>query len=578
MPGPFDPEVMAEIYAGLIDMVLLKGTLLVLAAAIACYTLRKSSASIRHGVWAAAFFALLALPVMRLAAPQSDLTIVGVRSFSVATSIPQVRPTESAVPAVQERAEEPIPRSAAAPLVRGPITTIGMARSYRWIVAIWFAGFLLQLTRLGAHLRAVGRLRARAEPCPDHVRRRVRRVADELGLRRAPVTIVSPDLQIPSTFGIIRPTVGLPRTIDGWPSSQLEAALLHELAHLKRRDYVTHLIAGFVKAVYWVNPAVWYAERRLDMERERACDDGVVIERVDPVRYAEYLMSLALSGRQSAAQPVLSFANRSSLTERIRSLLDRAQARAPLGRTARLGIVAVAAVLLAGAGAIETFGVVQSTGQGVAALSDRDPIVRRYAAWAAGESENPTHVDELIEHLADPDARVRVVSAWALGEIKDRRAVAPLTVLLADEDARVREMAALAIGEIEDPSGLAALREAGPAVVSEDARAWAIAQIEHVDGYSEVFAGALTDPEIHVEVHARNLPLYLEQLADADPGVRARAAERLGLLGAPEAVDALLDALEDEDPAVRATAVWALDEINPSRARRASPASPHRTD
>jgi beta-lactamase regulating signal transducer with metallopeptidase domain len=546
--GLVDPSVMAELYAGFIDLVLLKGTAVVVAAAIVCCALRRSSASIRHGVWATAFIVLLALPALRVVAPRSDLTVVGVRSPWIAVSIPETVAAETPTLPVKARLGERVRSSAAMPTApaQPTVTTVGVAPHYRWIVGIWFVGLLLQLARFGGHLRAVRRLRARAELCPDHLRRRVHRAAAELGLRRLPVTIVSPEIAVPSTFGVTRPTLVLPRAISGWSSDQLDAALLHELAHLRRRDYLTHLIAAFVKATYWVNPAVWYAGHRLDMERERACDDGVVVDRVDPIRYAEYLMSLAWSGRQPATQPVLSFATRSSLPERVKSLLDQAQARTPLGSTTRGAMVALAAVAIAAGGAIEIFGVVQSPGQGAAALSDPDPSIRRYAAWAAGESESPAHVDELVEHLSDPDARVRAVSAWALGEIKDPRAVEALTALLADDDDRVREMAALAIGEIEDPAGLAALREAGPAVVS--------------------FAGALAHPDVRVP----DLPRYLEQLADADPGIRALAAERLGLLGAPEAVDPLLDALEDEDPAVRAAAIWALDEINPSRRRSRS--------
>lgn len=567
MSGLGDPEMMAELYASFIDIILLKGTALVIMVAIACHLLRRSSASIRHGIWAAAFLVLLALPALRLAGQPSDLTVFGVSPSVVEASDQEVVPARAPVQSFEgaaARVEEP-GRVASVPKPGGLATAVGATRSYRWIVTIWLVGVLVQLVRFGTHLRAVERLRARARPCPEHIRRRVRRVAGELGLRRTPATIVSPDLEIPSTFGVIRPTIVLPKAIDGWGADQLDAALLHELAHLRRGDYVTHLLAALVKAVYWVNPTVWYAGHRLEMERERACDDGVIVDRVDPVRYAEYLVSLASSGRRSATQPALSLATRSSLAERVGSLLDQAQARAPLGSAGRGALVAVAGLAIATAGAIEIFGVVRSPGQDAAALSDPDPIVRRYAAWVAGESESRAYVDELVERLGDPDARVRAVSAWALGEIKDRRAVEPLVALLADDDARVREMTALAIGEIEDPSGLAALRDAGPAVVSAEARAWAIAQIEGVEGYPEVFAGALADPGDRSEVRIADLPRYLDELVDTDPRVRARAAERLGLLGAPEAVDALLDSLEDEDPAVRAASIWALDEINPSR-------------
>ena len=560
-----DASVVARLYAGVIDVVVIKGTGIVFVAALGCYALRRSSAAIRAAVWAASFLVLLTLPALQLATPRSDVTVVGARTpaASVArlpVSLEDQRPSlEAGARDGSGRAFRPAPTEG-----RRPVATVAIGHWHRWMVAIWCLGLLLQLGRLAAHLHAVRRLRAGAEIGPAGLQSRVQTLAADLGLH-PPIAIISSELEVPSAFGLMRPTVALPRSAARWSKDQLDAALLHEISHLKRRDYATHLVAEFVNAVYWINPAIWYAGRRLDMERERACDDGVVSDRIDPIRYAEYLMSLAWRARERAVQPALSFANRSSLPERVRSLLDRAQTRAPLGTAGRVAIVAIAAAVVVPAAAVEIFGIVQSPAQHATALADPDPLVRRHAAWALGEAESTPNADVLIEHLADSDPRVRAVSAWALGEIKHPRAIAPLTALLEDDDPWVREMAVLAIGEIEDPSGLPALRSADPASVSGEARAWAIAEIELMGDGSDVFAGKL----VHPDVEAANLPRYLEDLGARDPRTRALAAERLGLLGAPEAVDPLLDALGDENPSVRAAAVWALDEINPSSVREA---------
>lgn len=564
--GPLDSSMIAGLYAALLDVVLLKGTGVVLAAAVACLAFRRSSAALRHGIWAAAFLSLLALCLIRPVGPATDLTIVGLRPPPNATG---ARVTDVAPgPAIATRPAARATGDPVAPVVRDPrrrtLTAVGTTRLHAWVVAIWLVGLLLHLARFGAHLRAARALGRRAEPCPDRVRRRVRAIAARLNLRRVPTALVSPEVAVPGTFGIIRPTVILPRDAGAWSDERLEAALLHEMAHLGRRDYLTHLVAACVKAAYWMNPVVWWAGRRLEAERERACDDGAVAGRIDAIRYAEHLLSFAWSGREGSARPLLPLVGRSSLSERIRSLLDRAQARTPLGRGARTAIAATATLAVLAAGSIEGFGAVQGVARQVAGLSSPDPLERRRAAWSLGEAEDPAALSPLIERLADPDPTVRAVAAWALGEIKHPDAVEPLVALLGDPDARVREMAALAIGEIEEPTGLAPLREAGPAAVSDAARRWAISQIEGAEAYPEVFAGSLAEPR----VRASDLPRYLEELRDPVPRVRAVAAEKLGLLGAPEAVEPLLGVLEDPDAAVRAAAVWALDEINPSRPGR----------
>ncbi len=555
---------LAEFYAGFIDIVLVKGTAVVLAALATVIMLRRSSASMRHAVWAAAFVALLALPVLRSVAPP-EMTLVGVRGPSIeATAIEgssghsfvsglgSLSAMAASVPVA--RPSSPTPETAA---------TVSIPRPYRWIVGVWLLGLAVHLARFGAHLLALRRLKLGAQRSSPAVHRRVGALAAELGLRRVPATIVSPDMPVPGTFGLLRPTVVLPTDAAGWPSDQFDAAVLHELAHLRRGDYAMHLVAAFVRAVYWVNPMVLYAGLRLELERERACDDGVVLDRIDPIRYAEHLMRLAWRGREAGVPMTLSFANRSSLPGRVRSLLDRTQTRVRIRGRTSLAIAAITALALVPILTIEIFGLVPSSSQ-AAGLSDPDPITRRHAAWALGESERAAGVESLLERLTDPEPSVRAVAAWALGEIKDARAVESLRLALTDDDAVVREMAVLAIGEIADPSGLPVLREAGGSVVSDEVRSWAIDEILTGGNARPVFAGQLS----LLSPPTTDVPGFVRQLGDPDPRLRAQAAESLGLLGASEAVDDLLDALTDRDPAVRAVVVWALDEINPSETKQ----------
>lgn len=214
---------------------------------------------------------------------------------------------------------------------------------------------------------------------------------------------------------------------------------------------------------------------------------------------------------------------------------------------------------------------------------------RLRAAWWLAEHESSRGTGPLIAALDDSDADVRLVSAWALGEIKDKAAIDPLIeTLKTDRDPFVREMAVLSLGEIESRRALDVLREARER--SDDLAkpvAWAEGEILQ-EGTKQVWAGEAVKITDIVREHGRIISLkvrgldyseevdrLLVQLHSSSPKKRREAALNLGLLGMADryeslndiesVVDGLIAALRDSEPEVRARAVWALDEINPSR-------------
>jgi HEAT repeat protein len=219
--------------------------------------------------------------------------------------------------------------------------------------------------------------------------------------------------------------------------------------------------------------------------------------------------------------------------------------------------------------------------QRVRELQDDDPLVRRYAAWALGELEDTRGVRPLSEGLEDRNADVRLVAAWALGEIKDNMAIPPLIDLLEDDDPLVREMAVLALGEIEHPAAVEPLSEAYRRESGlREPVIWALGEIGGREADAEraaIFAawgrGSWDNDEVwtgrlgstEASPMGDDVNALLVALADDDPWMRRSAAEVLGCLDDERAVDGLLDALRDPESSVRAMAIWALDEINPSR-------------
>ena len=82
-------------------------------------------------------------------------------------------------------------------------------------------------------------------------------------------------MTMPMVCGVWRPQIVMPRSAADWSDARCRVVVLHELAHIKRRDCLTQVVAQMVCATYWFNPIVWLAARRLRAERERACDDLV---------------------------------------------------------------------------------------------------------------------------------------------------------------------------------------------------------------------------------------------------------------------------------------------------------------
>ena len=132
---------------------------------------------------------------------------------------------------------------------------------------------------------------------------------------------------MPMAWGIFRPSVLMPADADAWPDDRLRIVLLHELAHVKRRDCLTHLFAQVACAAYWFNPLAWMAVRRLRAERERACDDLVLAAGTRGSDYANQLLEIARvmqGGRFPGvlAGASLAMAHRSQLEGRLIAILD----------------------------------------------------------------------------------------------------------------------------------------------------------------------------------------------------------------------------------------------------------------
>jgi hypothetical protein len=215
-----------------------------------------------------------------------------------------------------------------------------------WAAAAWGAGALLGLARFAAGSVGLARLARRARPADDPAwGAALQRLARELGVRRPVTLLVGRAGTVPVTWGVVYPVVLLPADADAWSAERRRLVLLHELAHVARLDALTQLLARLAGAVFWFNPLVALAARRLRAERERACDDLVLAAGVRATAYADDLLDLVRTlGAAPAGSAALAMARRSEFEGRLLAILDPA---APRARTSARR--ALAAATLAGA-------------------------------------------------------------------------------------------------------------------------------------------------------------------------------------------------------------------------------------
>ncbi|MDP6443280.1 MAG: M56 family metallopeptidase [Pirellulaceae bacterium] len=236
---------------------------------------------------------------------------------------------------------------------------------------------------------------------------RLQWVCVELGIKRSVRLLVSAERAVPMTWGVFRSHLLLPAVAAEWSERLLESVLRHELAHIRRRDCLTQLLAQWMAAVYWFNPLAWLAVDRLRWEREAACDDLVLGSGLRATDYAESLLNISISanGQQPPAAAV-AMSESERLEARMLQILDPHRQRRPMSRLSMVGVGSLALALAAT----------------TAAVSTRSPIG---SAQAAGVNR----VD-LAESVAAVAAAARVAAAT------DSSAAAPTELLASDWSGR----------------------------------------------------------------------------------------------------------------------------------------------
>jgi uncharacterized protein (TIGR03435 family) len=269
-------EFWKESWAAAIANHLWQSTLVMLVAWLLTLMLKRNQAQTRYGVWMVASLKLLV--------PFSLLTAIGkwLRPASVPTiESPQITDTmvKMAHPFLQST-QSPVSFTAAFSESAAAVLPDPQHGShvYEILVAVWLCGLLFLLVRWSRDWRTI---------------RATLRSASRIFLPMGVPVFLTSRMIEPGVVGIIRPVLLLPeKIVDRLPAAQLRSILAHESCHVQRRDNLTAAIHMVVEAIFWFHPAVWWIERHLIEERERACDEAVLQLGNEAEVYAESILNV----------------------------------------------------------------------------------------------------------------------------------------------------------------------------------------------------------------------------------------------------------------------------------------------
>ncbi len=368
---------------------ILRATVLLACAGIAAVILARCSAALRHLVWTAAFGSVLVLPALCAVlpawrAPAVALprvwTDLAMNTGSVRATDPNsgeagaaklaTTPADFAAKSHADCDEKAILSKGASPhdkaAIDGGAPPAGGWSSPRGGIpsaafpaiglAIWALGSLLALTWFVAGHVAVRRIARSTVPASGTGWEQVAAQASRsIGFHGRCNLRVSDLTLMPMTWGLLTPRVMLPVCAESWPVECRRLVIMHELAHVQRRDCLTQALAQLVCALLWFHPLAWYGARRMRIERERACDDRVLEADTLASTYAGHLLAVvrALRVPPLSAAGAVSFAHPSQIEGRLLAVLRAGIDRRSVDRGVASRVVALALLLALPLAALE---------------------------------------------------------------------------------------------------------------------------------------------------------------------------------------------------------------------------------
>jgi bla regulator protein blaR1 len=299
-----------------------QSTLCAAAAWLLTLVLRRNRAAVRYWVWFAASLKFL-FPFSLFVAIGSRL---GWRTSPFAAAPEWPLPWTTVVNDVGR----PFSAATQAPMTSAATAPHSIVSVSVVLVAVWACGFVVTVL-----LWIRNWMRGSAI-----VRRGTR-----LNLPFPIPTVSSSTLIEPGVFGILRPVLLLPKGIEAWlTTKQFEAIVEHEMCHVRRRDNLLAAVHMAVEAIFWFCPPVWWIGLRLVDERERACDEEVLLSGRDPQPYAEGILNVCKFYTESPLACASGISGSDLKSRIVRIMKQPVSARLSRGKKVFLAIVAASAM------------------------------------------------------------------------------------------------------------------------------------------------------------------------------------------------------------------------------------------
>ena len=341
-----------------------QGALIALLLACALRLMRNHSAHARYTAATLGLLLMLAAPVLTLSRLYNSMP-AGAAEAGRHSSLSASGQNSGA------QASMPLNRSQVQPDAAGMMTRPEDFASFeslrdrgfpyvaRWLVFCWLAGIIAFSARLFSGWRAAARLKRQGiGRAPAAYEESFARLAKRIGVSRPARLYKSVLVEVPTVIGWLRPVILVPvGAFTGLSQQQLDALLAHELAHVRRYDYLVNLLQSVAEILLFYHPAVWWASRQIRLEREHACDDLAVEACGDVLVYARALAELETLRATDGRGLALAANGGGSLISRIRRLVSRPQRdeeRRPVWLAALLLFVTISSALVVAQGALFT--------------------------------------------------------------------------------------------------------------------------------------------------------------------------------------------------------------------------------
>jgi cell division protein FtsI (penicillin-binding protein 3) len=393
-------------------LLIARGAIVLALALGATRLLRRAPAALRSTVLASALAAVLALPILEALVPAWHAGAI------LGDTVELVEPP--ALPVAEAAAAASAHAASAA---SGPVESFAVP--LRAIIGwLWAAGIAAMLLRIGVGARRARRIARRgtvAHRAGPHVAEAWRALD---GRGDPPRVVVSGEVDAPIVVGAIAPTVVVPYAALAWSAERWRVVLLHELAHVRRRDGVANLVAQLACSLHWIDPLAWIAARRLRQERELAADDAVLRGGARASAYAEHLLAIATGAAHGTPATALAMAEPMRFEARVAALLEGDRSRGPAGAR-RVVAVAGAVTLVAAVAACVSLDSApahagEATTRGAPPIAANDPALQSGAEAELDHAMTAHHASGAIAIVLD--AKTGAVLAAATRGDGDARA------------------------------------------------------------------------------------------------------------------------------------------------------------